>query len=84
MIYDDLWIEVDFLTNKHVRGVVTQGRENLDQRVNSYMVMYKKDGQSSFTTIEDGNDRPKVSNYLVRWNKVFKKKFSIKVAFGVA
>ena len=60
-IYDDLWIEVDFLENKHVTAVATQGRANYDQWVTEYQVMFKKDGQNAFTTVEDENNQPKVS-----------------------
>ena len=61
IIYDDIWIEVNFLKNKHVRAVVTQGRENYDQWVTSYQVMFKKDDQDNFTTVKDENNQPKVS-----------------------
>lgn len=61
MIYDDLWIQVDFLENVNATGVVTQGRLTTDQRVTSYMVEYKKDGQEEFTTVEDKNNQHRVS-----------------------
>ena len=61
MIYDDLWIQVDFLENVNATGVVTQGRLTTDQRVTSYMVKYKKDGQEEFTTVEDKNNQHRVS-----------------------
>ena len=61
MIYEDLWIQIDFLENVNATGVVTQGRLTTDQRVTSYMVEYKKDGQEEFTTVEDENNQHKVS-----------------------
>ena len=61
MIYDDNWIQVDFLRNVFAEGVVTQGRENSGQRVTSYHLQYKKNGQDQFKTIEDENNQPKVS-----------------------
>ena len=61
MIYDDLWIQVDFLENVNATGVVTQGRLTTDQRVTSYMVEYKKDGQEEFTTVKDENNQHRVS-----------------------
>ena len=60
-VYDDLWIEVDFLSNTHVEGVVTQGRENKDQWVTSYQVKFKKNGQDNFKIVQDDNNQPKVS-----------------------
>ena len=50
-----------FFENKHVRAVVTQGREDSDQWVTSYQVMFKKDDQDNFTTVKDENNLPKVS-----------------------
>ena len=41
-------------------GVVTQGRQNVDQWVISYLVHYKQDGEGSFQTVLDENDQPKV------------------------
>ena len=65
MIYDDLWIQVDFLRDVHVDGVVTQGRmdknhDDKNQWVTTYHVRHKKDGQENFKTIQDGNNQPKV------------------------
>jgi len=60
VIYDDNWIQADFLRNVFVEGVVTQGRENTDQRVTSYHLQYKENGQDQFKTIEDENNQPKI------------------------
>ena len=60
-VYDDLWIEVDFLSNTHVEGVVTQGRETGGQWVTSYQVKFKKNGQDNFKIVQDDNNQPKVS-----------------------
>jgi len=60
VIYDDNWIQVDFLRNVFVEGVVTQGREQYGQRVTSYHLQYKKNGQDQFKTIKDENNQPKI------------------------
>ena len=41
--------------------MATQGRESHDQWVTSYQVVFKKDGQNAFATVEDDNNQPKVS-----------------------
>ena len=61
MIYDDLWIEVDFLQDVHVDAIVTQGRVTYAQWVTSFQVQFKKNDQDQFKTIQDENDQPKVS-----------------------
>jgi len=59
-IYDDLWIGVDLLEDKKVGGLITQGRANLDQWVESFYFMYKKDGEEKFEYIVDENGVPKI------------------------
>jgi len=46
------WIEVDLLKDHIVTGIITQGRgDGGDNYVKTYKVMYKKDGDSHFTTV---------------------------------
>merc|ERR1719427_2517148 len=61
VIYDDNWIQVDFLRNVIVEGVVTQGRgTGPDQWVMTYQIQYKENGQDQFKTIEDENNQPNI------------------------
>jgi len=63
VVYDDNWIEVDFLSNVDVSAVATQGREVTTwgrQHVTSYQVQYKEDGHSNYKTVQGEDGRPKV------------------------
>ncbi|XP_078660072.1 uncharacterized protein LOC144904802 [Branchiostoma floridae x Branchiostoma belcheri] len=51
------WVQVDFRATKKVTGVITQGRQDADQWVKTYMVQFSDDGISyrTYKSI-DGND----------------------------
>jgi len=62
VIYNDLWIQVDFLKDVNVTGVVTQGRpvSDDDQWVTSYLIKYLEEGQNNFVTVKDKNNQPMI------------------------
>ena len=60
MFHDDVWIQVDFLSDKQVTGVVTQGRHNVAQWVTEYKVEYVEDGSDRFKAVLDENGQPLV------------------------
>ena len=60
VFHEDVWIQVDFLSDKQVDGVVTQGRHNVGQWVKEYKVEYMEDGSDSFKTVLDENGQPLV------------------------
>ncbi|XP_041477638.1 uncharacterized protein LOC121425593 [Lytechinus variegatus] len=47
------WYQVDLEVDYELRGIVLQGRSDLNQWVTGYKVQYRPDGQSTFTDIED-------------------------------
>ena len=55
-----MWVGVDLEEDREVEGVVTQGREDMEQWVLSYYVKYKKDGQDEFEFITNDSGIPKV------------------------
>ena len=64
VVYDDNWIEVDFLSNVDASGVVTQGRGTTkygNQHVASYQVQYKKDGRDNYRSVQGEDNQPVVS-----------------------
>lgn len=69
VIYNDLWIQVDFLKDVNVTGVVTQGRpvSDDDQWVTSYLIKYLEDGQNNFVTVKDKNNQPMVYLYFFKF-----------------
>ena len=71
---DDIWIQVDFLENKLIKGVATQGRGEIEilQWVKSYHVKYRQ--QNIFEYVKDSFNQPLVSLIL----------FWISVNFNVA
>jgi len=63
VVYDDNWIEVDFLSNVDASGVVTQGRGTTkygNQHVASYQVQYKKDGRDNYRSVQGEDNQPMV------------------------
>ena len=58
------WIQVDFGTLTSVSGVTIQGRQESDQWVTSYKVMYSYDN-IQWKYITDDNIVPMVSNVLL-------------------
>lgn len=53
------WLQVDFLQNVKIAKIATQGRQDYDQWVKTYKIMYSEDGQMSsiFKTYqENGQD----------------------------
>ena len=59
----DIWIQADFLSNKLVKGVATQGRgHEYQQWVTSYHVYYQTDGSDTFQAVKDDSNQPFVSS----------------------
>jgi len=83
VFHDDVWIQVDFLSDKQVEGVVTQGRHNVGQWVKEYKVEYMEDGSDSFKTVLDENGQPLIfegnSDYSTPVVNTFKKKIMARV-----
>ena len=61
---DERWIEVNYQREKTIYGVVTQGRNNYNNYVTSYNVLYKTDDSSNFKYILDKNGEEKVGFFL--------------------
>eukprot|EP00058_Branchiostoma_floridae_P019226 XP_002604716.1 hypothetical protein BRAFLDRAFT_80311 [Branchiostoma floridae] len=81
------WVQVDFRATKKVTGVITQGRQDADQWVKTFMVQFSDDG-ISYRTYKgiDGNDKiftantdrsSSVSNNLANANSILTRFFRI-------
>jgi len=80
VFHDDVWIQVDFLSDKQVTGVVTQGRHNVAQWVTEYKVEYVEDGSDRFKAVLDENGQPLIfegnSDYSTPVVNTFRKKIT--------
>ena len=65
MFHDDLWVQVDLLSDKEVTGVSTQGERRSRIWVTEYKIEYKENNSDQFKTILDENGAVLVNNCLL-------------------
>jgi len=56
---NERWIQVDYLTEKTITAVVTQGRSTYNEYVTSYNVLYKRATSDHFEYVLDESNNPK-------------------------
>ena len=65
MFHDDLWVQVDLLSDKEVTGVSTQGKRRSRIWVTEYKIEYKENDSDQFKTILDENGAVLVKYFLL-------------------
>ena len=65
MFHDDLWVQVDLLSDKEVTGISTQGERRSRNWVTEYKIEYKENNSDQFKTILDENGAVLVNNCLL-------------------
>jgi len=55
------WIQVDFIEDMTIYGVVTQGTgKSLNEHVQTYNILYRRDGSSTFDAILNEDNEPQI------------------------